>query len=319
MRFAGRNERRLVTILRSFFLACSRNRWLKEQAPRYRCVRRAVSRFMPGETVEDALAAASRLRERSIETVFTYLGENVTDRTEAAAVTRHYLGVIDRVGACQLDTELSVKLTQLGLDIDPALSYENLTQIIVHAGQRMVWIDMEASPYVEATLDLYRRARQAHSNVGVCLQAYLYRTANDLESLLPMGAAIRLVKGAYREPADRAFPRKRDVDKNYWALARRLLSPEARRARVRAAMATHDRRLIARITDYVRAQGIDRQSLEFQMLYGIEAAHQIRLAQEGWKVRVLITYGSCWFPWYMRRLAERPANAWFVLRSLFSA
>src|SRR5439155_21552955 len=180
----------------------------------------------------------------------------------------------------------------------------------------VVWIDMEASNYTDQTLEVYRRIRAAHSNIGVCLQAYLYRTADDLKTLLPLGPAIRLVKGAYKEPPDRAFPRKKDVDENYFALAERLLADDARAAGVRAAMATHDLALIRRIIEHAESSKLGKSSFEFQMLYGIQREAQWQLAREGWKSMVLIAYGSYWFPWYMRRLAERPPNVFFVLRNL---
>ena len=308
-----------MALMRSFFLVSSQSRWLRERAQRYRFVRRAVSRFMPGETAKEALAAACTLRSSSIGTVFTYLGENITDASEAERVTTDYLGVLEHIQNQGLGTELSVKLTQLGLDLDKELCYANLVKIIQHAGEKsVVWIDMEASNYVDVTLEVYCRARQAYPNVGVCLQAYLYRTAADLASLIPLGPAIRLVKGAYKEPPDRAFPKKKDVDENFFALAGKLICDEARAAGLRAAIATHDRRLIQRIIDYANSHKLGKQAFEFQMLYGIQRAEQLRLAREGWKSIVLIAYGSYWFPWYMRRLAERPANAWFVVRSLFS-
>ena len=274
---------------------------------------------MPGETVSDALAAAAALREQSIGTIFTQLGENVSDHTEAEKVTVHYLDVLDRIRSQGLRTEVSVKLTQLGLDLNPELCYTNLSRIVEHAGTRsVVWIDMEASNYVDPTLALYRRAKQAYANVGVCLQAYLFRTTQDLASLIPLGAAIRLVKGAYNEPPDVAFSRKKDVDENYFALAKQLLGDEARARGVRAAMATHDQKLIHRITEFAASRGLSKDSLEFQMLYGIQRAEQHRLAQEGWNSIVLVAYGSFWFPWFMRRLAERPANAVFVIRNLLA-
>jgi proline dehydrogenase len=274
---------------------------------------------MPGETLDDALAAARELKKLSIGTVFTHLGENIGDPAEAERVTRHYLEVLNRVCALGLGTEVSVKLTQLGLDLDQELCYSNLAKVIEHAGSNsVVWIDMEASSYVDATLELYRRARLAYPNVGVCLQAYLYRTADDLAALLPLGPAIRLVKGAYNEPPDRAFPRKRDVDENFFALAQQLLSDYARRAGVHAAIATHDRKLIGRVIGFAESNRIPRDRFEFQMLYGIQRAEQYRLAREGWRSIVLIAYGSYWFPWFMRRLAERPANVLFVARNLLS-
>lgn len=305
-------------MMRSLLLSASQSAWLRRRVPRYRSARRAVARFMPGEGLEDALAAAQALEEKGLGTVFTQLGENITEAAAAAAVTDHYLGVLDRIRALALRTEVSVKLTQLGLDLAPGVCYSNLKKIIEHAGSdNVVWIDMEASPYVEVTLELYRRARRTFPNVGVCLQAYLYRTAGDLASILSLGPAIRLVKGAYREPSDIAYPGKRDVDENYFALCRMLFGEEAQRARVRAAIATHDLRLIRRVQNLATSRGLAKDSLEFQMLYGIQRAEQLRLAREGWRSTVLIAYGSYWFAWYMRRLAERPANVLFVARNLF--
>ncbi len=306
-------------VMRSFFLACSQSKGLRERATRYGFVRRAVSRFMPGEHISDALAAAVVLREQSIGTVFTFLGENIADHTEAEQVTTHYLDVLDRIREMGLGTEVSVKLTQLGLDLSADLCYANLKKIIEKAGSKsVVWIDMEASNYVDATLDIYLRARQAYPNVGVCLQAYLYRTAKDIANLIPLSPAIRLVKGAYKETPQVAFPHKKDVDENYFVLAQQLLAQDARASGLRAAFATHDRQLIRRIIDYAESKRLGKQSLEFQMLYGIQREEQNRLAREGWKSIVLVAYGSFWFPWYMRRLAERPANVLFVVRNLFA-
>ena len=306
--------------MRSFFLACSQSTWMRERATRYPFVRRAVSKFMPGETADAALSAAQSLQEASIGTVFTHLGENIKDPAEAERVTTHYIEVLDRIRAMGLRTEVSVKLTQLGLDLGADLCYQNLRRIVLHAGaQSVVWIDMEASNYVDATLDLYRRAIAEFPNTGVCVQAYLYRTRQDVESLIPLGGAIRLVKGAYQEPPEVAYPRKADVDENYFALTQLLLGSDARSHGLRAALATHDVNLIRRIIERTELQGLEKSSFEFQMLYGIQRAEQLRLARAGWKSVVLIAYGSYWFPWYMRRLAERPANVLFVLRSLFAS
>ena len=308
-----------MSFMRRALLKASQSQWLRERAPRFGFVRRTVARFMPGEEVADALAAARRLADNGIASLLTHLGENIADRGEAENVTRHYLAVLDQVRDAALPSEISVKLTQLGLDLDPEFCYANLARLIEHTpAEKNLWLDMEQSPYVDVTLALYRRARKIHGNVGVCVQTYLYRTEKDLDTLIPMGAAIRLVKGAYNEPPEIAFPRKNDVDENYFHLAQRLLSPEARRARVRAAIATHDRALIARITRWAAAQGIAKSSLEFQMLYGIQRAEQLRLAQEGYRSAVLIAYGPFWYPWFMRRLAERPANVLFLARNFFS-
>jgi proline dehydrogenase len=213
-----------------------------------------------------------------------------------------------------------VKLTQLGVDISSAQCYGNLKRIIQHAGEKStVWIDMEASPYVDITLELYRRARTAFPNVGVCLQAYLHRTAQDIAALMPLSPAIRLVKGAYNESPSVAYARKEEVDESYLALTRRLLGEPARRAGVRTAIATHDCDLIRRITTFADTAGLARDQYEFQMLYGIQRAELNRLVQEGYRARILIAYGTYWFPWFVRRLAERPANVWFVVRNLFAA
>jgi proline dehydrogenase len=306
-------------LMRRSILMASQSPWMREHAPRFGFMRRTVTRFMPGEDVQDALTAARGLSASGIRTVFTHLGENVVVRSEAELVTQHYRTVIDRIRAAGLGTEISVKLTQLGLDLDPKFCYENLIALLEYTPKdKTLWIDMEQSPYVDVTLELYRRARKSYANVGVCLQAYLFRTEKDLDSLIPMGAAIRLVKGAYNEPAEIAYPSKKDVDENYLHLAQRLLSPEARRARVRAVMATHDRSLIAKLIEWATSQGVPKDKVEFQMLYGIQRAEQLRLAQAGYPSGVLIAYGTFWYPWFMRRLAERPANVLFLARHFFS-
>jgi proline dehydrogenase len=313
-----------MNLMRRMFVGASESRWLRERAPRFGFVRGAAARFMPGEKPEDALAAARTLAASGISTLLTQLGENIADRAEAEAVTSHYLGLLERIRQANLPAEVSVKLTQLGLDLDREFCLANLAKLIERSGtpeptpRKTLWIDMEQSAYVDATLELYARARKTRPNVGVCVQAYLRRTEKDAESLISMGAAVRLVKGAYSEPAGIAFPKKEDVDESYFRLAQMLLGPEARRAGVRAVMATHDRRLITRITDWAAAQGIDRNELEFAMLFGIQRAEQLRLAQEGYRSGVLISYGAFWFPWFMRRLAERPANVLFLVRNLFT-
>lgn len=306
-------------MMRGALLWASRNRWLRERATRYMFVRRSVTRFMPGEEIADALAAVRDLEEQGLGTVLTHLGENVSSASEAESVTKHYLETQDRVRAAGLHSQLSIKLTHLGLDLSHEICQANVEKIIQSAGSdSIVWIDMESSPYVDATLDLYRCVRRSYSNVGVCLQAYLYRTANDLASLLPLAPAIRLVKGAYLEPPDRAFPHKKDVDTNFFAMARKLLSPEARSAGVRTVIATHDGNLIRRTEELARSQGLTGNHFQFQMLYGIQRAEQLRLAKEGWQSSVLISYGTFWYPWFMRRLAERPANLLFLARNLVS-
>jgi proline dehydrogenase len=306
--------------MRAVLLAGSESHWLRHQAPRLKFVKRAVARFMPGEQVEDALAAAVALRPEGITSVLTHLGENVSDAKEAALVGRHYLDVLSRIEAGGLDCQISVKLTQLGLDIDEGQCHASVRMLAEKAAalHNFVWIDMEQHGYVDRTLALYRALVAEFPNVGVCLQAYLYRTASDLASLLPLGGGIRLVKGAYMEPADVAYPKKSDVDANYLALAREMIGPAARAAGLRAVFGTHDRRIIQAIQAHAEASGIPREAFEFDLLFGIQRVEQARLARERSRIRVLISYGEYWFPWYMRRLAERPANVLFVARSMFS-
>ena len=307
-----------MSLMRTALLKASRSAWLREHAPRYKFVRATVSRFMPGEQLEDSIQAALSFAGYGMKTIFTHLGENITSAAEAEEVRDHYLSVLDRIRSAGLQTELSVKLTHLGLDLGDELCYVNLVRLIERSGPNSVlWIDMESSAYTERTLDVFYRARGQYSNVGVCVQAYLYRTKEDIERLIAAGAAVRLVKGAYNEPPSVAFPRKHDVDENFIALSKRLLSGEARANGVRAAIATHDRVLIQRLANFAERTGVPRNQLEFQMLYGIQSAEQRRLAREGYDSRVLIAYGAHWYAWFMRRLAERPANVWFVMRNLF--
>jgi len=306
---------------RDLLLRGSESEWLAAKVQKRRFVQRAVRRFMPGETVEAAAAAADELTGRSISSMLTLLGEAITDRKEAEAVTEHYVGVLDRIQRTGLPAHLSLKPTQLGFDVDPALCAELVGSLVARADEfgSFVWVDMEASPYVDGTIDLYRTLRNKHDNVGVCLQSYLYRTADDLEALLSVSATIRLVKGAYNEPTEVAFPNKDDVDANFMKLAKRLLAPEALEGGARHGFGTHDMQLITRIRDYAEGAGIPKDAYEIQMLYGIRRNDQVRLSAEGAAVRVLISYGTAWFPWYMRRLAERPANLGFVLRSVFAS
>lgn len=306
-----------MSLMRSALLAASESRFLRERATKLRFVRAAVTRFMPGEDAEAALEAS---RAQGVSAVLTHLGENLGSAKEAGEVARHYLDVLERVKAAGLDVEISVKPTQLGLDFSKDECEKHLHALIERAGalNNWVWIDMESTAYTDATLEIYRRAREKYSNTGLCVQAYLYRTAKDLEPLIALGAGVRLVKGAYKEPPDRAFPKKSDVDENYYRLATRLLSFQTRTQGVRAIFGTHDPVLIRRIEDFGRIEKLPPQALEFQMLYGIRRQEQERIAQAGYKFRVLISYGDAWWTWYMRRLAERPANALFVLKTMFA-
>lgn len=309
-----------MSVMRSALLAISENRWMRENGPRLPFVRRAVTRFMPGERLDDALAAAETLRPLGMSAVFTKLGENVTDGREATAVADHYLDVLQQIPRRNLDAQISVKLTQLGLDIDKEQCFRHLRALAErsHASGMFLWIDMEQHPYVDVTLELYRRTLAEFPNVGVCLQAYLFRTGKDLEELIPLGGGVRLVKGAYLEPPTVAYPQKVDVDANYLILARRMLAADARAANFQAVFGTHDPVLIEAIQQHAADTGVAKSAYEFDLLYGIQRGVQERLARSGYRMRVLIAYGDYWFPWYMRRLAERPANVWFVARSMLT-
>jgi len=304
-------------VARSLLLSASRSNWIAAQLRQRAFFRRAVRRFMPGEDLESALVAAADFGKMNIGSVLTELGEQVTSRAEADAVRDHYLGVIGQIRQRKLPAVISVKLTHLGLDLDHAACLTSLQTLIARAKEAgtFVWIDMEESRYVDATLDMYRRARAGADNVGVAMQAYLRRTPADLDALLPLKPTIRLVKGAYNEPARLAYPSKADVDAMYFQLAGRMLEHVPQGAH--PIFGTHDLRLIARIQARAAALGVSPKGYEFHMLYGIRAAEQRELAMAGATVSVLISYGSAWFAWYMRRLAERPANVWFVLRNLF--
>lgn len=306
--------------MRGLLLAGSRNEWLQRQATKRRFVKMAVRRFMPGETLDEALAAAAEQNRLGIAVTLTHLGENLRERSEADAVLAHYLDTLARIGAARLRGEVSIKPTQLGYDIDPELCARHARTLAEAArvhGSRL-WIDMEGSDYTDGTLQLYRRLRQTHANVGVCLQAYLRRTRADLEALLPMGPAIRIVKGAYAEPPQKAFPDKRDVDDNFHWMAEQLWQPSARANNAWATLGTHDRNLISELELLAKRMGVGAKDYEYALLYGIQRNEQLRLVKSGRNVRVLISYGAHWFPWYMRRLAERPANLLFVARSMFS-
>src|SRR5438094_3981425 len=307
-----------MTLARNILLAASTNAWLRNRATKAPFVRRSVSRFMPGERVEDAMAAASVQQRQGIGTIFTRLGENLTRLDDAEEVTQHYLDVLDKIAAAGLDAQISVKPTQLGLDLDKELCFRNLQRLIDRAAERnnFVWIDMESSPYVDPTLDLFRRTRARSPLVGVALQAYLFRTAQDVEALLPLGSAIRLVKGAYLEPPEIAYPKKGDVDENYYTLACRLLSDDAQKQGTLLHIATHDPVLVDRLNRFIVDHRVPTAAYEYAMLYGIQRPLQLRLAKDGQRVRVLIAYGEYWFAWYMRRLAERPANVWFVVKNI---
>lgn len=307
-----------MSLLRSLFLRASHSPWLARQAMRNPITRRAVRRFMPGETLPDALDAAVRLAASGLGALLTRLGENVTTPEEATEVRDHYVDVFAALRQRALAAEVSIKLTQLGMDCDRAgceAHVRTLAQQAADAGS-VLWIDMEDSRYTQATVDLYRKLLPAYPSLGIALQAYLRRTPEDIRILLPLKPTIRLVKGAYREPSGLAWPSKKEVDHQYLTVGTGLL--DASRAGARIVFGTHDETLIARLGHHATARGLPAGAYEVHMLYGIRSETQRRLAAAGIPVKTLISYGSAWFPWYMRRLAERPANVWFLVKSIVS-
>jgi proline dehydrogenase len=252
--------------------------------------------------------------------LITLLGENVTCAEEAANIAREYSAVQADIAGRGVDCQLSVKPTQLGMDLDLEVCEKQLGSILQDGTSpgKIVWVDVESSAYVERTLDLVERMSRMQNNVGLCLQAYLHRTQNDLDRLIQLKVPVRLVKGAYREPVSVSIQRKSDVDENYFALAERMLDAASRNEGGFPAFGTHDMRLISRIRQAAHSIGLQKNDFEFELLYGIGREHQEMLVRDGFQVRILVSYGSAWFPWYMRRLAERPANVWFVVKSLVS-
>ncbi|CAN5831246.1 proline dehydrogenase [soil metagenome] len=311
--------------MRRLLLWMAGNRWMRRNLPRLAFAKRAVRRFMPGEQVDDALAAAARYTARGTGVLFTHLGENLARLEEADRTVAHYLHLLDETERRGLDAEPSVKLTQLGLDLDPQRTFEHMSRLaeraarIVPAGHDEplnVWIDMEGSAYTEPTITLYELLKARHANTGICLQAYLKRTYTDVERLLPLEPRIRLVKGAYSESEQICFRKRREVDANFLALCVSMLDALNAGKRLFLGLGTHDVRLIAQVADHAQELGLPRTAFDVEMLYGIRTNEQRRLRRDGYRVRVLIAYGEAWYPWYMRRLAERPANVVFALRQL---
>ena len=304
--------------MRRLLLWMAANGWLRNRIPRLWFARRAVRRFMPGEDLESALAAGVGFQVEGLGTLYTRLGENLTRIEEADEVADHYRGVLNELRERRLDGEISVKLTQLGFDLDVERTFHHATSLAAQAAEsgKTFWIDMEGSAYTEATIAFYERMKTVMPNTGICLQAYLRRTAADIQRLVPLRPEVRLVKGAYAEPSSIAYQGRHDVDANYLALCVAMLQAVRAGSAVRIALGTHDVRLIEQFADHAAAVGLPKTSFEVQMLFGIRMDQQRRLAREGYIVRDLIAYGEAWYPWYMRRLAERPANVIFALRQI---
>ena len=303
---------------RSILLAAARSRRLNDFALRSAFVKRATRTFMPGEHVGDALEAGARIAASGRGLILTQLGEAITSADAAVLVRDHYLVLFDQVHAMGLPAQVSVKPTQLGLDLSLEDCERHLLALAAKAEQTgsALWLDMEDSSYVDRTLELYIALKKHHPSTGVALQAYLHRTPADLSRLMPLKPVIRLVKGAYDEPKAVAFEKKSDTDRAYFALASQMVDG-ARTGGCSPVFGTHDLGLIARIAEQAQASGVGNGKYQIHMLYGIRDSAQRRLVAEGHIVKTLVSYGAAWYRWYMRRLAERPANVLFVVKSLF--
>jgi proline dehydrogenase len=305
--------------LRSFFIALSHNKPLRRFSESSRAGKRLSSRFVAGMEIEDALRVSEALNKQGMSVSLDSLGESVTSEAEAEAAAAIYHKLLDEIAARRLDANISMKLTQMGLNLSPALAEsiaENVAQHAQAAGS-FVRIDMEDSVLTGQTLEMVRRIHRKpgmRGVIGIVIQAYLYRSEADIEQLVADGIRMRLCKGAYQEPAEVAFPLKADVDKNYVRLSHLLLASP-----VYHGLATHDEAMIAAIKSYTGERGIDPARFEFQMLYGVRRDLQRQLVQEGYNVRVYVPFGNDWYPYFMRRLAERPANVLFLARNFFRA
>jgi proline dehydrogenase len=300
----------LNPVFRSGILAATSNPLVSRLVRRYG-MRLGASRFVAGESFDEAIPVLRGLNQKGLRTNTTLLGEGIKDAATTRLVVAEYMSDLDRIAAEGLQTNIALKLTHLGLDLDHELAYRNVAEVVAHAARHgnFIRIDMEESGRVDDTLRLYRRLRaDGFDNVGTVLQSYLYRTPADLESLLPLAPNLRLVKGAYLEPASLAYPRKADVDRAYIELAERMLSGDGF-----TAIATHDERIIDHVIAYTQRHGIGTDRFELQMLYGVRPQYQVELARAGHRVLIATPYGPHWYLYLMRRLAERPANlAWFA-------
>lgn len=314
-------------MLRSFLISLSKASWARKIVTRWSFAWKAASRFVAGEKLEDAIQAVKELNQKGITATLDHLGEHTTNQQEADCAVQDVIDVIDCIDDSAVRSNVSIKLTQIGLAVDKQACIENLAKILEHAQSKGIFVrlDMEDFPWVDPTLELYRTMRfeRGLENVGVVIQAYLFRSEEDIRKLSQDGTRVRLCKGAYKEPAEVAFPRKSDVDNNYDQLARMMIdSSLAKGAPVATpdgkmppipAIASHDERRIEAAKAYVQKVGLPKNAIEFQMLNGIRRDLQDRLVQEGYPVRVYVPYGTEWYPYFMRRLAERPANLWFFI------
>lgn len=306
-----------MAVLRSAFIALSQNRSLRRFMERSRMGAKVSLRFVAGMTLEDAMRAAESVNQQGMAVTLDSLGESVTSENEAHRAAEVYHELLDTIAARKLNANISVKLTQMGLELSPRMAETIAANLARHAQRNgnFVRIDMEDSRLTQITLDIVRRldARaDMRGAIGIVIQAYLYRSQADIEQLLADGIRVRLCKGAYKEPPDVAFPRKADVDRNFIRLSKMLLESTDYHA-----LATHDEHMIAAAKEFAAKHGIDRSRFEFQMLYGVRRDLQRKLVQQGYRVRVYVPFGTEWYPYFMRRLAERPANVIFMARNFF--
>jgi proline dehydrogenase len=317
-------------MLRAILLYLSKAPWARRLVTGWKFARRAASRFVAGERLEEAIAAIQRLNQKGLYATLDHLGENVTKPEEARRAADDYLTLMGRICEAGVKSNASLKLTQLGLALDYDLCLDNIRRIVRKAAEcgLFIRIDMEDSSTVDRTIQLYRTLRsEGLQNVGLVIQAYLYRSEKDVRDLLAEGARFRLCKGAYKEPAEVAFPRKSDVDANYDKLASMMIDSALATGSLPASddgrmppvtgIATHDERRVRLAQEYAKKVGLPKRALEFQMLYGIRSDLQTSLAAEGYPVRIYVPYGTEWYPYFVRRLAERPANVWFFISNFF--
>jgi len=306
-----------MPVLRSFFIALSHNRALRRFSERSLVGRRLSSRFIAGMEIDDALRVAAEVNQQGMSVTLDSLGESVTSETEARAAAEVYHKLLDAIAARKLNANISMKLTQMGLNLSPALAESIAESVVQHASKTgsFVRIDMEDSSLTQVTMEIVERLHakpELRGAIGIVIQAYLFRSQKDIEELIANGIRVRLCKGAYQEPAEIAFPRKADVDANFIKLANLLLASSEYHG-----LATHDDAMVAAAKRYAKEHGIDRSHFEFQMLYGIRRDLQRKLVAEGYKVRVYVPFGNDWYPYFMRRLAERPANVLFLAKNFF--
>lgn len=309
----------MANILRTLLLYASKSKHLQNIATNMPVAKSVSHRFVAGETLEDAVAAVKALNDAGILATIDHLGESVESIEAAKGAADECLAILDAIDEHKLDATLSLKLTQFGLDIDEKECEKMVAGIAERAARygTRICIDMEGSDHTQRTVDMYFRLRKGHPNVGVVIQTYLYRSEKDVRDLIKTGVDLRLCKGAYKEPADIAFPEKAQVDNNFMKLLDILFSDKARSYKAYPCVATHDEKLIDYTKQIVKEHGISPDKFEFQMLYGIRTELQHSLVSEGYQMRAYVPYGSDWYPYFVRRLAERPANMWFFVKNLF--